>query len=537
MYISNRAQYYYACSLSFILVSGLSCMDTRLTPVFEGGLRRGQPCAPAQHTHNASRFRATALHDAAYKGEYEKAERLIAQDKSLVNSRDERGIMPLRYAVEQGHITLVSLLLEHNALINARANDDQTAVHRAIALGHEAIARLLIEKTSDVTMQRKNFLSEGNVQLLHPEQTPLHIAAACGYTDIARMLLERKASLEARDPQGMTPLHRAVAGDQPALVQMLLEHGADLEAHVERPTPTRRVTPARGPIRASGAGNPQARAHAETTLDLALREQALRSLRELVFYGAYCEITPACNTGELIDKAFGDMLEHAAVTGDRVFMYTALVLRAALSGDWGSFLFLVKYHDRYIDSTQNQEREALERALNLFYSRAQDVLDNNTAEKIHEIEALITADTISRERGLASLKIFIERQRLNDDRSEQLRALGLDYDSEACSRFLVYATVQRHEALVRMLGACFTNPADALARAYTILQRLEPWSAQAKLIKRIITHLEAQARFFFKIFKRQGSLPAELAHYIMLLRVGYRFAPQFLNLKSLQAAS
>ena len=85
------------------------------------------------------------LHGAATSNNREEVARLLKQDPSLIESRNEQGETPLIAAARLGHNAVVELLLEKGAEVNAVDNDNKNAWYRAAFNGHYGIANLLVE--------------------------------------------------------------------------------------------------------------------------------------------------------------------------------------------------------------------------------------------------------------------------------------------------------------------------------------------------------------------------------------------------------
>ena len=134
-----------------------------------------------------------------------------------VNSKDERSITPLHWAVAFGKSRIINVLLENGADINAIADTFGTPLHwiaARLSLSDKVnIAKLLIEHGADVNS-------------VHHGLTPLHLAAMSGNVDIAKVLLENGADANV-NVQGLTPLHLAASSGYADIVELLLKHGAD----------------------------------------------------------------------------------------------------------------------------------------------------------------------------------------------------------------------------------------------------------------------------------------------------------------------
>lgn len=130
-----------------------------------------------------------SLHDVVARGEFERAEALVASDASRIESRSFDGKTPLHYAVVSARPEMVEWLLTEGA--NPNATDDTGL-------------------------------------------TPLHVAAALNRRAEGRLLIVNGADLGARDMYGDTPLHSAALHDSSRVLNDLLKAGADPRVENER---------------------------------------------------------------------------------------------------------------------------------------------------------------------------------------------------------------------------------------------------------------------------------------------------------------
>lgn len=136
---------------------------------------------------------------------------------------------PLHYAVREGHLKCVQLLLDTGADPSAIRYGGAELPIVARDRGHEAVA-LLIERAQQQALGAK------------PVDAEIHRAVKAGEMETIRTILDTDSSaISSRDAKGLTPLHLAVAGGHTDIVALLLEQGADTEA----------ITPAGGTYAAS----------------------------------------------------------------------------------------------------------------------------------------------------------------------------------------------------------------------------------------------------------------------------------------------
>src|SRR6266700_2487757 len=128
---------------------------------------------------------------------------LIACDPSLIDS--EYFYAPaIHFAVREGHIEAVQILLEAGADPEWNGYHDGSLIEMARDRGHEAIAQLL-----DAARERRGRVAPAEVHSDHP----IHPAAEAGDIQRVRDLLDADPTLvHCGDSTGGTPLHRAVMG-------------------------------------------------------------------------------------------------------------------------------------------------------------------------------------------------------------------------------------------------------------------------------------------------------------------------------------
>ncbi|KAK8926864.1 Ankyrin repeat, PH and SEC7 domain containing protein secG [Metarhizium anisopliae] len=159
----------------------------------------------------------TGLHLAAYFGIHPAVDELVRQGHKP-SVKDKCNRTPLTYAAEQGHDSVVNLLLEiDTADINSKDEDGSTPLSRAAANGHEACVKLLLQRHADSNSKDQN------------GQTSLHWAAKSGHGIIVRHLLQSGANIDSIDNRGSTPLHESIRNIQQAVQELLIESGANLD--------------------------------------------------------------------------------------------------------------------------------------------------------------------------------------------------------------------------------------------------------------------------------------------------------------------
>nr|XP_046259873.1 ankyrin repeat domain-containing protein 50 isoform X2 [Scatophagus argus] len=165
------------------------------------------------------------LASAAHEGSANVAELLLTHGSDPLES-DHQGQTPLTLASRQGHVKVLSVLLEW-----AKTQEPQTAVQmmehvdsegwtalRSAAWGgHSEAVRLLLDAGADVD----GCDSEG--------RTALRAAAWGGHEEIVLTLLDYGAQVDKADSKGRTPLIAAAYMGHHETVEILLDHNADVD--------------------------------------------------------------------------------------------------------------------------------------------------------------------------------------------------------------------------------------------------------------------------------------------------------------------
>ena len=169
---------------------------------------------------------ASPLYYAAMLGFRGLAEHLIFKHPEHVNAWGGRELIPMRIAAFEGHVDILSLLLDHGADRDGQGINTgpgiNTPLYRAADNGKLEAGQFLLDCGADI-----NSRNGGG-------ETPLFRAVFRGDLEFARMLLKRGASVGIPDSSGRTPLHWAVAKGSTLATQLLLEYGADVNVRDEK---------------------------------------------------------------------------------------------------------------------------------------------------------------------------------------------------------------------------------------------------------------------------------------------------------------
>ncbi|XP_078693591.1 uncharacterized protein LOC144922996 isoform X3 [Branchiostoma floridae x Branchiostoma belcheri] len=143
--------------------------------------------------------------------------KILLQNHARVDVFDEHGKAALHLAAENGHMEVSDVLLWHKAFVNAKSKMGITPLHLAAMNGYVELVKLLIE-THGATLDA----------LTLAKRTPLHMAAQNGQLSVCKTLLDMKADANFVDTHGQTPFHLAAENDHSEVVQMFLNYKPEL---------------------------------------------------------------------------------------------------------------------------------------------------------------------------------------------------------------------------------------------------------------------------------------------------------------------
>ncbi|CAG8976236.1 hypothetical protein HYALB_00012003 [Hymenoscyphus albidus] len=169
----------------------------------------------------------TGVHLAAYFG-IKSVVQLLLDNAFEADSQDTDGQTPLSWAAENGHETVVKLLLKTDKVeADSKDNNGQTPLSWAASRGHEAVVKLLLQ-TGEVEADSKD----------NNGQTPLSWAAEKGHEAVVKLLLQTdkveadpkdnktdKVEADSKDNNGRTSLSWAAENGHEAVVKLLLQTG------------------------------------------------------------------------------------------------------------------------------------------------------------------------------------------------------------------------------------------------------------------------------------------------------------------------
>uniref|UniRef100_A0A0G4G6E5 Protein kinase domain-containing protein n=1 Tax=Chromera velia CCMP2878 TaxID=1169474 RepID=A0A0G4G6E5_9ALVE len=137
------------------------------------------------------------LFDAVRSQDSDDVRRLVTFGLIDVNCRDEHGQTPLCTAAEEGHDTIVEMLLEAGANKDKTDENGRTPLYAAAEGGHDTVVEMLLEARA----QKDEADKDG--------KTALYAAAFFGHDNVVSILLEAGANKDTANDSGQTPLQIA----------------------------------------------------------------------------------------------------------------------------------------------------------------------------------------------------------------------------------------------------------------------------------------------------------------------------------------
>ncbi|XP_043351530.1 ankyrin repeat domain-containing protein 26-like isoform X26 [Dermochelys coriacea] len=156
------------------------------------------------------------LHRAAAGGDLGRLQQLLK--KNDINQLDKENRTPLHLACANGHLDVVTYLVDNKCKLNLCDNDNRSPLMKAVQCQQEKCATMLLEHGADPNPVDVN------------SNTALHLAAQTANISLAVLLLEYNAHIEAQNKEGYTPLTIAITENHQEMVEFLLRKGADVHA-------------------------------------------------------------------------------------------------------------------------------------------------------------------------------------------------------------------------------------------------------------------------------------------------------------------
>jgi ankyrin repeat protein len=145
--------------------------------------------------------------------------RYLLRNGHHIESKDNKGITALHYAIMGGHLDIVELLISRGANKEAKDHRGQTPLHSSCNKKEYDIAKLLVNKGADI-----------NARETRGGFTPLQIVCSENNLEMVKFLVERGANKEVSDNDGYTPLLLMSAYGYVNIARYLIQQGANKTA-------------------------------------------------------------------------------------------------------------------------------------------------------------------------------------------------------------------------------------------------------------------------------------------------------------------
>ncbi|ETE68115.1 Ankyrin-3, partial [Ophiophagus hannah] len=159
-----------------------------------------------QSDTNASYLRA------ARAGNLEKALDYLKNGVDINICNQVNGLNALHLASKEGHVEVVSELIQRGANVDAATKKGNTALHIASLAGQTEVVKVLVTNGANVNAQSQNGF------------TPLYMAAQENHLEVVKFLLDNGASQSLATEDGFTPLAVALQQGHDQVVSLLLEN-------------------------------------------------------------------------------------------------------------------------------------------------------------------------------------------------------------------------------------------------------------------------------------------------------------------------
>ncbi len=182
-------------------------------------------------TTTVTNYTSNKLIRAAQYNDVDEVKRLIGMGKKInVKNLASDGNFPLHYAVENGNVEIVELLLNAGAKVTVKNYEKRTPLMMLDEDASADMVNMLLRSGAAINAVDKN------------KNTVLILAAGNASEEIVRVLLLNGANMNAQNKKGRTALMQAVEAGNLENVRALLESGADVNLEDKEGETARNMT-------------------------------------------------------------------------------------------------------------------------------------------------------------------------------------------------------------------------------------------------------------------------------------------------------
>lgn len=150
---------------------------------------------------------------------------VLIEQGAEIDAADGDGMTGLMHAALMGNREMVNALIAERADVNAFDINGMTALMQASWAGHQGVVEDLLAAGALVNLKS----SPRTIKISRTGATALITASVNDNVDVVRLLLENGADVNECDADGETALLHAAKGGDPRLVDLLLRSRAELE--------------------------------------------------------------------------------------------------------------------------------------------------------------------------------------------------------------------------------------------------------------------------------------------------------------------
>ncbi|GFY68105.1 ankyrin-3 [Trichonephila inaurata madagascariensis] len=161
-----------------------------------------------------------SLLSAVFEGHHDIVNTLLKKCVFNVNELQEKYNL-LHKAVDNGHFTVVKILLDNGFEANPNAQDKHgiTPIHISVMRGNVDLFEILLEEKADISIRD------------HRNKSAVEFTIYCSRLDILKLLLQTgKAAVNFKGYRNRTLLHESALSGTLEITEYLVENGADIDA-------------------------------------------------------------------------------------------------------------------------------------------------------------------------------------------------------------------------------------------------------------------------------------------------------------------